>query len=473
MTPRALLTLVLLFVPCAVHAAEPRADRNGDPLPDGAIARFGSARLLHGGIEQLAFSPDGKTLATSGADGIRLWDVTTGKVLPRAHLPEWDHAILTFTPDGGHLIGDADGCRLIDPATGKVRCSWQNGGRTPQSITVSADGKMAAVVWEKGGVTMHNLVRGGQRDDWKISDDEPTEISLSGDGLLLAYYKNKENAEGILLWDTRRGKMLASFFSAEARKVGRLLALCLSRDGKRLATTWGDKLLIWDTASHELVHRFDGEPAEVLAVFLRFTDDGKEIVGVTPYQRMRHWSAATGKVVSEFRLASDASAVSWQTTVSRDGRTLATLGNGGSIRLLGHRIRQGEDRGRALAGVARSGLYQTGRRRHLDDGANAGGGDRLLGRDRWQATAQVHHQRGGERLVAPSAVSRRQALRRREREEGRGAVRRGVRQGAAPVRCAAAKTNRRNSPSAPTARGWSSPIGGRTWRSIPWKPASC
>jgi WD40 repeat protein len=325
--------LILLVGSGTVSAGEPRLDGHGDPLPDGAVARFGSARLLHGGIEQLDFSPDGKTLASSGDDGVRLWDLSTGKVLPRAHLPEWDHAVFAFTPDGGHLVGDADGCRLLDPASGKVRCSWQNGGHTPRLIHVAADGKTAAVVWEKGGVTVHNLVRGGPRDDWKISDDEPRELCLSGDGALLAYYKGKEKEEAILLWDTRRGKMLHAYSSADAIKVGRLLALCLSRDGRQLAATWGDKLLIWNTASHEQVHRFDGEPAEVLAVFLRFTDDGKEVVGVTPYQRLRHWSATTGKVVVETRLDSDKDAVSWRTTLSSDGRTLATLGRGGSIRL--------------------------------------------------------------------------------------------------------------------------------------------
>jgi WD40 repeat protein len=334
MTPRAVLTLVLLLVPRAVLAAEPRTDRNGDPLPDGAVARFGSARLLHGGVEQLHFSPDGKTLASSGGDGVRLWDVATGKVLPQAHLPQWDHAVFAFTPDGGHLVGDADGCRLIDPATGKVRCSWQNGGRTPRSITVSADGKTAAVVWDQGGVTAHNLTRGGPRDDWKISDDAPSELYLSGDGSLLAYYnyvEKKENA--ILLWDTRRGKRLHGFASAEAIKVGRLYAYCLSRDGKRLAASWGDKLLIWDTASHEEVLRVGGKPLETLAIFLRFTADGKEVVGANPDRRIRRWSAATGKVVAETVFSKEAGVVFWQTALSPDGRTIAAHGHHGAIRL--------------------------------------------------------------------------------------------------------------------------------------------
>ena len=123
---------------------------------------------------------------TSGSDGVRLWDTTTGRRLPQSHLPESGHAVLVFTPDGNHLIGDGDGCRLLDARTGRVRCSWTHGDRTPQAIAVAADGKTAAVSWRGGGVTAHKLSRGGPRDDWKLSDDEPAELSLSGDGAVLA-----------------------------------------------------------------------------------------------------------------------------------------------------------------------------------------------------------------------------------------------------------------------------------------------
>lgn len=49
---------------------EQRKDRDGDPLPERAISRLGSRRLLHADyVTATAFSPDGKKFASSSIDG--------------------------------------------------------------------------------------------------------------------------------------------------------------------------------------------------------------------------------------------------------------------------------------------------------------------------------------------------------------------------------------------------------------------
>src|SRR5262249_48091405 len=71
--------------------ATPRAavDAQGDPLPDGAVARLGTLRFNHGeGLNALYYSPDGKTIISEGNGFIRRWDATDGKALAEIPTPK-------------------------------------------------------------------------------------------------------------------------------------------------------------------------------------------------------------------------------------------------------------------------------------------------------------------------------------------------------------------------------------------------
>src|SRR6266699_690669 len=89
MTMRLLLIagfVVVGFGPPALAQGGPGTDRHGDALPEGAFARLGTLRL-RGARAPLAFSPDGKVLASVptswGPERVLLWEVATGKPLRR------------------------------------------------------------------------------------------------------------------------------------------------------------------------------------------------------------------------------------------------------------------------------------------------------------------------------------------------------------------------------------------------------
>src|SRR5829696_5894135 len=78
--------LAILLFASAGPAGEPvGVDRYGDPLPAGAVARFGTDRLRHAGIDgeddSFAFRPDGRAVATWNDATVRLWDLADGKRL--------------------------------------------------------------------------------------------------------------------------------------------------------------------------------------------------------------------------------------------------------------------------------------------------------------------------------------------------------------------------------------------------------
>src|SRR5438046_4908440 len=65
-----------------------RTDLYGDPLPEGALVRFGTTRFRHANGTSLAFAPDGKSLLTAAVDRtIRTWDAATGRLIRELHVP--------------------------------------------------------------------------------------------------------------------------------------------------------------------------------------------------------------------------------------------------------------------------------------------------------------------------------------------------------------------------------------------------
>src|SRR5205809_6509729 len=97
------------------------ADRYGDPLPPGAVARLGTTRLRHASaVQVVTFSGDGRVLASASHGVICLWEVATGKRLHRLTCDQGAIQSLAFSPDGQILASGHDQTiRLRQVATGR------------------------------------------------------------------------------------------------------------------------------------------------------------------------------------------------------------------------------------------------------------------------------------------------------------------------------------------------------------------
>src|SRR6516164_6327313 len=109
--------------------------------PDVAAATL---RGHKGTLSCLAFTRDGKTLASGGKDGtVTIWDVAARK--PTAQIPGHKDMVvaLAFSPDGKTLAATSHDSevRLYDAATGKAAGTLVGHGQGVRGVAFSPDGK--------------------------------------------------------------------------------------------------------------------------------------------------------------------------------------------------------------------------------------------------------------------------------------------------------------------------------------------
>jgi len=159
-----------------LRAGEDKSAKLLDDLPPGARARLGSARFLNfGRVFALAYSPDGRLLATGAWDGsIRLWETATGKERLRLDGHKGPVQKLAFSPDGKWLAsaGKEPGICLWEVTTGRLSKSMQPDEKSYTDVAVSPNGqKLAGIasgvrsgtlyVWDMTGKELWN--QGGDR----------------------------------------------------------------------------------------------------------------------------------------------------------------------------------------------------------------------------------------------------------------------------------------------------------------------
>src|SRR5437868_4043951 len=141
----------------AEKGRSPRLDLYGDPLPPGALTRLSTVRLRHDHIVQaLAFSPDGKTLASGGFDyTVRLWNLSSRQEIRRlgqihARSGAYNGARLVhavaYSPDGKKLAAalDDNSVHVWEAETGKELFKLTAHQGPAHCVLFSPDGKLFA-----------------------------------------------------------------------------------------------------------------------------------------------------------------------------------------------------------------------------------------------------------------------------------------------------------------------------------------
>ena len=200
-------------------------------------------------VNRVAFSHDGRRLATAGGDGrVILWDGETlrpvGPPLAAAAGPVFD---VVFSPDDTVLASTGGDNRVLlwslesDLPIGR---SYPVPMASGSDVAISPDGRTAAFVNTYAKVILWDLTSGQQRASF---GSRVTAVDFSPDGTRVA----SVSRDGVLsLWDVRAAEPVGSEFTLGDK---RFWSVRFSPDGRRIAIGGDAVLLVWDVETRQVI----------------------------------------------------------------------------------------------------------------------------------------------------------------------------------------------------------------------------
>jgi WD40 repeat protein len=357
---------------CGERVASIRVAPNQDaPMNDNAVGtQLREYRGHNGLVSAVAFSKDGRFLATGSADNVvRVWDTSASEKLVRTFHGH-DHQItaLAFSPDGEFLASASmdQNVRLWNMQPSDPHRNFAGHTNSVWSAAIRKDGRQIAsggadrtvILWDVGNGKIQHRLEGHKLPVTTVlySPDGRFVVSCGGDKL-------------IKIWDAESGQFVRDLAGHEAA----VMAACYSADGTRLISGGADRhVKVWDQGAKE-PRTLSGHRTAVSAVALRpdgkvaatgsadgmvilwdlekniqtgnfqahtegvaalaYSPDGRQLASCGTDKLVKVWHFPAGKVAEDLMTLSGHSAPVSSVAISPDGRFLASAGGDNLIKV--------------------------------------------------------------------------------------------------------------------------------------------
>jgi WD40 repeat protein/uncharacterized caspase-like protein len=268
------------------------------------------------GVNSIAFSPDGKTLASGSSDNtIKLWEVATGRELRTfsGHL-RFVTAVV-FTDDGKTLASASwdKTVRLWDAGTGKELRTLTGHSSFIDALAFTSDGRKLASGSDDKTIKLWDVATGNELRTLTGHSSLITSLAFSGDGKTLA---SGSGDKTVKLWEVATGREL-QMLTGHSQFV---TCVAFSADGKTVASGSRDQTIkLWEASTGRELRTLSGHSGFIRSV--AFSPNAQTLASGSEDRTIKLWDVTTGRELA--KLTGHFRAV---TTVafSADGKTLAS-----------------------------------------------------------------------------------------------------------------------------------------------------
>ncbi|MFO0808076.1 MAG: protein kinase [Gemmataceae bacterium] len=275
-------------------------------------------------VADVAFSPDGRHVASASGSSIKIWDATSGTTLVTLVGHTARIGRVAFSPNGRQIVSGSDDktLKLWDATTGTELATFRGHESFVSTVAFSPDGQRIVSggfdktvrVWD---VATRSEVLAPLRPGHYVRS-----VAFSPDGRRIAA---GGSGPKVRLWDVTTGQEVATL----SDNTGTVRTLAFRPDGRWLATAGDDEVVVlWDLTTRSKVSTFRGHTDAVTTI--AFAPDGHRIASASADHTVKVWDAVGGTEPVTLRGHTNVvSAVAF----APDGRRIASAGFDNAVKL--------------------------------------------------------------------------------------------------------------------------------------------
>ncbi|MFM7426736.1 MAG: NACHT domain-containing protein [Elainella sp.] len=245
-------------------------------------------------VWSVCFSPDSQTLISSSEDKVlRVWNVSTGECLQelRGH-SNWIFAV-AFHPSSEYLASSSEDQTVRIWKLDDGECFGELTGHQAgvRSVAFSPDGQKLASGSSDGSVRIWTMPEGSCLQGLHSHSGAVRSVQFSPDGVWLA---SGGDDQILRLWQVETGELVREFPCSS-----RIWSVAFSPNSQFLLTGSDDQICLWERQTPESIRQFEGHSGMVLSV--AFSPEGSLAASGSDDQTIRFWEVDTGRCLQTLK----------------------------------------------------------------------------------------------------------------------------------------------------------------------------